>query len=238
MNTSAATNARASAVPLFRLTDEDLHLLGAADDVDTPFLDRLKPDQRALAADIAYRSLLAHGVCEAQEGGLLVRTELVQLLQVRAGPERSYRMEVRSPGARSIRHLFEAGGTTVCEDISAEGVHDFDVRPVGDSRALLTEVFSLSTRPCGVARGVARRATWRAIGDHDLRGEAPPWGTVCATAELTARYAGGPAELVSVIWGDAGTFLMSELPVLACREGAAWTPVGVLADLLGIDRAS
>lgn len=225
-------SATAQTVALFRLTDEELHLLGAADDVDTPYLDRLEPDQRGVAVDVAYRSLLAHGVCEAQDGGLLVPDELVQLLQVRAGPERAYRIEVRSQGGRSIRHLYEAGGTTVCEDISADGVHDFDVRPVSDSQLLLTEKLGPS------ANGVVLRAAWRATGDRDLQGSPPPWGAVSATADLTVRTPGAPGDLVSVIWGDAGTYLISEVPVSPSEDGSSWTVASLVAGYLGIERAS
>lgn len=234
MTTVLAANSMSAAVPLFRLTDEELHLLGAADAVETPYLDRLNPNERAVAVDVAYRSLLAHGVCEAQDGGLLVPDELVQLLQVRAGPTRSHRIEVCCRDERKIRHLYEAGGTTVCEDISPDGVQDFDVRPIAEAQSLLTE--GLMPWVIGEAEH-GRRATWHAAGDLDRRGQSLPWGSVRATADLTLYRSGQAVEVVSVIWADTGTYLISELPGLLPGAGAEWTVTGALASYLGVERA-
>lgn len=229
--------ARPGVAPFFRLTDEELHLLGAADDVETPYLDRLEPEQRAVAVDVAYRSLLAHGMCEAKDGGLLVPEELVQLLQVRAGPDRAYRVEVRSRDERTIRHLYQAGGTTVCEDVSLDGMHDFDVRPTGEAHALLTELLALGPDR---ALETGARTTWRATGELDPAGEPAPWGAVCATADLRLRQTGVPDERASVVWGAAGNYLISEVAgsSRSPSDGDACTLAEMVADHLGIRQAS
>lgn len=224
--------------PLFRLTDEELRLLGAADEVDTPYLDRLDPGRQALAADVAYRSLCAHGVCAAQGGGLLVPDELVQLLQVRSAPERAYRIELRDQGARSLRYLYQAGGTTVCEDVSYDGIHDFDVLPATQSGELMAAVLTPPLPP--VLGAAVPRGGCRTTDDLRLLSEPAPWGQVLATADVTERAAGCAEQLVSVIWGDAGTYLVST-PVQGSPpdEGVADVRlVALIADQLGIDRAS
>lgn len=235
---STLTPNGASPAPLFRLTDEELALLGAADDVDTPYLDRLDAAQRRVAVDVAYRSLCAHGVCEAQGGGLLVPDELVQLLQVRSSPERRYRVELRMDGSRSLRHLYEAGGTTVCEDVFIDGVHEFDVLPATRTPQLLVTAM---TPPFSSIPGAGATSTGcRFVGDLRLLSEPAPWGAVLATADITSGSPRGEDDLVSVIWGDAGTYLVSgptaESPHDRTRSDLRL--VALIADQLHIDRAS
>lgn len=221
--------------PLFRITDEELQLLGAADDVDTPYFDRLDPAHRAVALDVAYRSLCAHGVCEAQGGGLLVPGELVHLLQVRSSPDRRYRVEVRGDGIHSVRHLYEAGAMTVCEDVSVDGLHDFDIVPGSRAFGLLVAVL---TPPLAAMPGHEVLQTGcRTAGDLRLSTEPAPWGVVRCTADVTDRFGGGE-ELVSIIWGDAGTYLVSAAPGRGTSRVARGGLVALIAAQLGIDRAS
>lgn len=238
MSALTATPSRPPLAPMFRLTDEELALLGAADNVDTPYLDRLDTAQRRVAVDVAYRSLCAHGVCEAQGGGLLVPDELVQLLQVRSNPERRYRIELRVDGTRSRRHLYEAGGTAVCEDISTDGLHDFDVLPATRTHELLVAALTptFSTSP---GAGVTSTGC-RFVGDVRLLSEPAPWGVVLATADVTAGAPEAQDDLVSVIWGDTGTYLVSNPAAGATRDAPSRDRhlVTLLADQLHIDRAS
>ncbi|XAS75811.1 hypothetical protein V3G39_14310 [Dermatophilaceae bacterium Sec6.4] len=224
--------------PLFRLTDEELDLLSAAAEVDTPYLDRLDANGREVAVNVAYRSLCAHGVCEAQGGGLLVPDELVQLLQVRSGCERRYRVELHIDGSRSVRHVYEAGGTAVCEDISSDGLHDFDVVPA--SRTALLVAAALAPVFSPASHGETVPTGCRFAGDLRLLAEPAPWGVVLATADVTQVVTGSEDEFVCVIWGDAGTYLVSS-PSPRARSGFVvghTSLAGLVAEQLGIDRAS
>lgn len=238
MTSATATAIPSPTAPLFRLTDEELELLGAADDVDTPYLERLDAAQRRVAVDVAYRSLCAHGVCEAQGGGLLVPDELIQLLQVRSSPERRYRVELRVDGDRSLRYLYEAGGTSVCEDISIDGLHDFDVLAADRTPRLLVAALTPLFAPVPGAGVVSTGC--RFAGDVRLLSEPAPWGAVLATADVTEGGPGQQDDLVSVIWGDAGTYLVSSpSPTLAHDSSRrAVHLLELLADQLHIDRAS
>lgn len=238
MSSPTTTPSQSPSAPLFRLTDEELALLGAADDVDTPYLDRLDAAQRGVAVDVAYRSLCAHGVCEAQGGGLLVPDELVQLLQVRSSPERHYRVELRVDGVRALRHLYEAGGTAVCEDICVDGLHDFDVLPAARTPQLL--VAALAPLFPSIPGAGAPTTGCRFVGDLRLLTEPAPWGVVLATADVTRAVAGDEEDLVSVIWGDAGTYLVSSPSAGSPHEMATsgLRLVSLLAEHLHIDHAS
>ena len=231
MTTSGSAPGPATAA-LLRLTDEELQLFGAADDVDTPYLDRLEADQRVVAADVAYRALCAHGVAVQAGEGLLVPDELVHLLQVRAHPEHSYRMEVRSDGVRVLRYVYEAGGVTVCEDISNDGVHDFDVLASGCSEQLMLAALAPDVPlPAGGASTAAQL-----VDLPGLLAVPAPWGHPLATADVTGCAADGEAVTVSVIWGDAGTYVVSPVPYLQWRTTPGWCRA--VAAHLGIREAS
>ncbi|NYJ74157.1 hypothetical protein [Allobranchiibius huperziae] len=218
--------------PLFRLTDEELQLFGAAGDVDTPYLDRLGTAQRSVAVDVAYRALCAHGVALEAGEGLLMPDELVHLLQVRANPERSYRIEVCAEGARSLRHVYDAGGTTVCEDISNDGLHDFDVLPAGRSVQLVLAALTpeLQSEPDGVSvRGRVVVSPWSTS-------EPAPWGRALATADVTVRAPGQAATTVCVVWGDSGTYVVSPAADLTAPDARGLCRM--IAAHLGIEQAS
>ena len=217
-------------VPLFRLTDEELQLFGAAGDVDTPYLDRLDAAQRSVAVDVAYRALCAHGVAVEVGEGLLMPDELVHLLQVRANPECSYRIEVRSEGTRTLRHVYDTAGATVSEDISNDGLHDFDVLPGGRSVHLVLEAL---TPDLPVASGVAMHT--HVIDGGRILSEPAPWGRALATADVTQHTSGQQATTVSVIWGDAATYVISPADHTS-QAGAALCRA--IAVHLGIELAS
>ncbi|MBO1756084.1 hypothetical protein [Allobranchiibius sp. CTAmp26] len=218
--------------PLFRLTDEELELFGASDEVDTPYLDRLQAIQRSVAVDVAYRALCAHGVAVEAGEGLLMPDELVHLLQARANPERSYRIEVCAEGIRTLRHVYDAGPTTVCEDISNDGVHDFDVLPTGSAERLMLAALAPDLSPADDA--VPLRI--HVVDGEWLQAEPAPWGHAIARADVTERAPGLETTTVSVIWGDTGTYVVSPAPD---RESRAHLGLArAIAAHLGIAKAS
>lgn len=216
--------------PHFRLTDEELQLFGAADTVETPYLDRLQAAQRSVAVDVAYRALCAHGVAVEVGEGLLMPDELVHLLQVRANPECSYRIEVRSKGTRTLRHVYDTAGATVSEDISNVGLHDFDVLPAGRSEQLMLAALTPDLAP--TADGMRGQV----VGWLRSSSESAPWGHAFATADVTEHASGCAATTVSVIWGDEGTYVVR--PPEDQASGAGPALCRAIATHLGIEQAS
>jgi hypothetical protein len=125
---------------LMTLTDEELYALTGEYPQfgGFPHLDDLPPEQRVLARDTAYRSMLARGVirpagpnwCPVVD--VCTRPDIVGTLQVRrlAPQAVSARRTLAGSAETLVAHVFDYAQAALLEAIDAQGAHTFTVMPL------------------------------------------------------------------------------------------------------------
>lgn len=204
---------------LVRFTDEELMLFSADHPVvDAPYLSGLDEAQRRLAAQIAYRSLCAHGVVAVDGGkGMELPESVVTMLQVRSSARSALLISKATAEVGVLRYHHLGSDVVVIEDVTDDGIHDFRLI---EPEKLPDEVDAFCTVE-GAADGNGEPVTLTvasfAAGDlaQDL------WGKGVAQFDATVwRAVPDPARhqvLLGVLLGTVGSW--SSRRLLVPREG-------------------
>ncbi|WP_246242445.1 hypothetical protein [Flexivirga aerilata] len=196
-------------LPLVRLTDEELVLMGASHPaVAAPFLDGLDPAGRQVATQVAYRSLCAHGLEPTADGTALVVPEgVVSMMQVRAAARAVLFVSRTTPDGQLVRYHHVGDQIVVLEDVAGDGVHDFALVDHDGLSAALREFVAADGAADGAGPPVVITADALAAGEID---EAP-WGEVVAQLDVTVWRPhtcddDGPPVLLGFLLGRRGSW--------------------------------
>ncbi|WP_265447498.1 hypothetical protein [Flexivirga meconopsidis] len=196
-------------LPLVRLTDEELVLMGATHPaVAAPFLDGLDPAGRQLAAQVAYRSLCAHGLEPTADGAALVVPDgVVSMMQVRAAAGEVLFVSRTTSHGQVVRYHHFGDQIVVLEDVAADGVHDFALV----DRARLTDALRTFVSADGAIDGTGEPVV---IAPDDLsagRVDDARWGEIVVHLDATVwradpRAGTDPPVLLGFLLGTAGSW--------------------------------
>ena len=199
---------RAEAEPLVQFTDEELLLLGAQHPVvDSPYLNTLPPQQRELAAQVAYRSLCSHGAVAVDGGaGMELPESYVTLLQLRAAADSALVVSKATPERGVMRYHHLGGDTVVLEDVSDAGAHEFRLIP----RTSVAESLRLFCHVDGAADGHGGPVTLTQASFVDGEAATELWGTGLAQFDATVWRrrpdTAEPAPLLGFLLGSRGSW--------------------------------
>lgn len=228
-----------------RFTDEEL-LLFSADHpaVDAPYLSGLDETQRQLAAQVAYRSLCAHGAVAVDGGkGMELPESVVTTLQVRACAASALLISKTTARIGVLRYHHLGKDVVVIEDVTGDGIHEFRLT---EPEQLPDEVHAFCAVE-GAADGHGEPVTLAAesFAAGDLAREL--WGQGVAQFDATVWRAkpdpGRGRVLLGVLLGTAGSWCSRRVLVPGDEGGdsliemqpARVTEVGdyILGELLG-----
>ncbi|MFC6707743.1 hypothetical protein [Flexivirga alba] len=231
---------------LVRFTDEELMLFSADHPVvDAPYLSGLDETQRELAAQIAYRSLCAHGAVAVDGGkGMELPESVVTMLQVRASATSALLISKATAEVGVLRYHHLGRDVVVIEDVTDDGIHEFRLI---EPEKLPDEVDAFCTvQGAADGQGEPVTLTVEAFAAGDLAREL--WGEGVAQFDATVwRAAPDPARgqvLLGVLLGTDGSWSSRRLLVpneggdsLIEMQPARAAEVGdfILGELLGAE---
>lgn len=194
--------------PLVQFTDEELLLLGADHPVvDTPYLSSLQPAQRALAAQVAYRSLCSHGAVAVDGGaGMELPESYVTMLRLRAAATSVLVVSKATVDAGIMRYHHLGDDTVVLEDVSDAGAHEFRLV---DHRNLVDALRSFCTVD-GAADGAGEPVLLRERSFAGGDSAAELWGDGVAQFDATVWRAAAsshrPAPVLGFLLGSSASW--------------------------------
>lgn len=229
--------------PLVQFTDEELLLLGAEHPVvDTPYLSSLEPEQRQLAAQVAYRSLCSHGAIAVDGGaGMELPESFVTMLQLRSGATSILVVSKATIDAGIMRYHHLGGDTVVLEDVSDAGAHEFRLIPRADLAESLRSFCCVEGAADG--SGDVVRFTEASFNSGDCAADV--WGEGVAQFDATvwraARGGGDAIPVLGFLLGTSGSWRVHRLlsvedepaTVELCPIGADDVADTILVALLG-----
>lgn len=231
---------------LVRFTDEELLLLSADHPiVDAPYLSGLDEAQRRLAAQVAYRSLCAHGAVAVDGGkGMELPESVVTMLQVRGSARSALLISKATAEVGVLRYHHLGTDMVVIEDVTDDGIHEFRLV---EAERLPDEVDAFCTVH-GVADGHGEPVslTVASFTAGDLAQEL--WGDGVAQFDATVwRAVPDPSReqlLLGVLLGTDGSW-SSRRSLVSQEEGdriiemrpteAAGVGDYILGELLGVE---